>query len=158
MTKALGAKHISLWPSRASEGRGGWWDSLQHQAWERGRNGGGLWQRQCLGGWSWETRRRNLEKGRENAEERKNLGKATRTPLLLQGPWDLRGSWGRLEVTRVSSVIQMFITSLSRSDLGPFPWHFLNPLSWGSLHLPSLPGSPASNTGLAYCWVLQEDG
>lgn len=79
MTKALGAKYISLWPSRASEGRGGgWWDSLQHQAWERGRNGGRLWQRQCLGGWSWETRRRNLEKGRENAEERRAAGEGSR--------------------------------------------------------------------------------
>lgn len=30
MTKVLGAKYILLWPSGASEGRGGWWDSLQN--------------------------------------------------------------------------------------------------------------------------------
>lgn len=36
MTKALGAEHVSLWPSRASEERGAWWGSLQHQAGESG--------------------------------------------------------------------------------------------------------------------------
>lgn len=34
MAKALGAAYLSLWPSRASEGRGWGWDSLPDQAWK----------------------------------------------------------------------------------------------------------------------------
>lgn len=41
MTRALGAKYILLWPSRASEGRGGPWDSVDTSM-GSGRNGGGL--------------------------------------------------------------------------------------------------------------------
>lgn len=56
----------------------------------------------------------------------------------------MRGSRGWLEVARVSGVIQMLITSPSRSDLGPFPLQLPNPLSWGGLYLPSLAGSTVS--------------
>lgn len=139
MAEALGAKYVSLWPSRPGEGWGGPWDSLQSHT-------GGVGRR-----WT-EGRERKEAGGSGESEGGGRVGEEG-----LQGKTKRALGLERLEVAGVNLVIQMFIFFPSRSH-SIFPalvqgisapaFTAEGAMSWRHcLPRHCLPGSPASSTG-----------
>lgn len=97
---------------------------------------------------------RNLEKGRKKCTEGKEEfgGKLQGLLCSYKSPRNTGAAESGLGCW-VSGIIQTHIASLSRSELGLFPKHLPNPLSWGSPCLPSLPGNTEGYIASARLWA-----